>query len=88
MKIQYEDIHMPKNNPIGMFIGGLSLVFGFAIIWHIIWLTILSFVGILILLIIRLTDDHTEYVITAAEIEKTENEIAKWMTQYNEYTND
>lgn len=78
-KIQYEDIIMPKYTPIPMFIGMFSLVFGFAVVWYITWLTVLSFLGILTCLIIRLINDHTEYVIPASEVERIENAIARRM---------
>src|SRR3990167_9016878 len=34
----YEDIHMPKNSAVGVVMGGLAFVLGFAVIWHIWWL--------------------------------------------------
>ncbi|MDE1179812.1 cytochrome o ubiquinol oxidase subunit I [Paraburkholderia sp.] len=43
----YRDIHMPSNTSAGFFIGVFSLVLGFAAIWHIWWLAILGFVGVL-----------------------------------------
>ena len=76
-KPPYEDIHMPKDTPIGMYIGGFSLIFGFAFIWHIWWLVILGFIGALICLIIRLSDDDTDYYLKAEEVEKIEEEILK-----------
>ncbi|MDE5286166.1 MAG: hypothetical protein O4M80_05955, partial [Buchnera aphidicola] len=36
--IVYEEIHMPKNTGLGFFISILSLLFGFAAVWHITWL--------------------------------------------------
>ena len=42
----YEDIHLPVNTPMGMYIGIFSLIFGFAMTWHILWLALVSFVGI------------------------------------------
>src|SRR5207237_1039048 len=34
----YEDIHMPKNTPMGIYISIFAFLFGFAMIWHIFWL--------------------------------------------------
>ena len=45
---------------------------GFAIVWHIWWLAAASLVFIIICIITRLTDEHTEYTVTAAEIAKLE----------------
>lgn len=69
---EYEDIYMPINTPMGMYIGLISLVFGFAMTWHIFWLAILSLVGILACVIIRLSGKDEHEVITAEEVEKTE----------------
>lgn len=70
---KYEDIYMPINTGIGVYIGGLSLAFGFAMTWHIYWMAILSLLAILACVIIRLsqkTDEHA--LIPAAEVEATE----------------
>lgn len=73
---KYEDIHMPKNTPMGLYIGILSLIFGFAMTWHIFWLAIGSGAGIVVCMIIRLSgksvDEHD--VITAAQVKKMEEE--------------
>jgi cytochrome o ubiquinol oxidase subunit 1 len=76
-KPAYEDIIMPKNTAIGLFIGIFGFLVGFAVIWHIIWLIIMSFVAIVVCLIVRSCDDDTEYVITPMEVEKIENSYAK-----------
>jgi cytochrome o ubiquinol oxidase subunit 1 len=41
-------------------------------IWHIYWLAAIGLVGIITSVIIRTSDDHSEYVVTAAKIEKIE----------------
>jgi len=69
---EYEDIQMPKNTPFGMFIAAGAFVFGFATIWHVWWLAGLALVGVIVCLIIRLTEDRTEYTISAAEVKKME----------------
>lgn len=68
----YEEIHLPKNTAIGLYIGGLALVFGFAITWHIIWLTLITFLSIIACLIIRLSCVDREKTITAQEVEEIE----------------
>lgn len=70
VKQQYQDIHMPKNTGMGVYVAGASLVFGFAVVWHIWWLSILAIIAIVALLIRRLTDDDTEYVISADKLAK------------------
>lgn len=66
----YEDIHLPINTPIGFFIGCLALIFGFAITWHIYWLALPSFAGILACLIYRLSLDDAHELIPAEEVKK------------------
>jgi len=68
----YEDILMPINTAMGMYIGAISLVFGFAMTWHIFWLAIASLIGIVICLIIRLSGKDEHEVITAAQVKETE----------------
>lgn len=68
----YEDIHLPRNTPMGMYIGILSLIFGFAMTWHIFWLAIASFIGIAACLIIRLSGKDVHDVIPAAQVKKME----------------
>jgi cytochrome o ubiquinol oxidase subunit I len=72
-KPQYEDIPVPKNTPIGIFIGGFSFLFGFAMIWHITWLAPISLLGVIGCMIIRLSDEDTEYSVSAEEVEKIES---------------
>jgi cytochrome o ubiquinol oxidase subunit 1 len=73
----YEPIRLPKSSGIGVLIGGASVVFGFATVWHIWWLAALGAIGVIALLIVRLSDDDTEYTVPAAEIAKLEAETAQ-----------
>jgi cytochrome o ubiquinol oxidase subunit 1 len=68
----YEDIYLPKNTPTAFYIGTLSLLFGFAMTWHIWWLALGSFIGILTCLINRLSREDPHEVITVEEIKKIE----------------
>jgi len=68
----YTDIWLPKRSGAGVIIGGFALAFGIAVIWHIWWLLIVGLIGVVITLIIRLTSDDTEEVLTAASIAKHE----------------
>jgi cytochrome o ubiquinol oxidase subunit 1 len=71
---QYNDIEMPKNAPHGLILGGLAFVWGFAMVWHIWWLSILAALGMLFTVIARSMDDDIHYVMPAAEVERIENE--------------
>lgn len=64
----YEDMTLPKDTPIGMYIGALAFVFGFAIIWHIWWLAAIALVAEIVLIIARANTEETEYVIPASEV--------------------
>lgn len=73
----YADIHMPKNQPWGPIIGGLSLAFGFAMIWYMWWLAIISLIGIIVSIVIIGNDDDDAYVIPAAKVKEIEDERYK-----------
>ncbi|MBA3722518.1 MAG: cytochrome o ubiquinol oxidase subunit I [Parachlamydiaceae bacterium] len=68
----YEDIHLPKNTSMGIFIGVLSLIFGFAMVWYIYWLAIVSFIAIITCLIIRLSSEEEFDFFTAEEVKEIE----------------
>ena len=70
----YHDILMPKNTYKGLIIGVLTFLCGFALIWYIWWLAVLSALGIIVTVIARACDDDTEYIIPASEVERIENE--------------
>jgi cytochrome o ubiquinol oxidase subunit I len=67
-KPQYQDIHMPKNTSAGLIIGLATLPLGFAIVWHIWWLAIVSATALIVALIWRLSQDDVEYTVPAADI--------------------
>jgi len=72
-KLDYEDILLPKNTPLAMVIAGFAFLFGFAVVWHIWWLLAVGFIGIVVTFIVRASDEETEYILTAKEVEKLEN---------------
>jgi cytochrome o ubiquinol oxidase subunit 1 len=78
-KIVYEDIHMPKNTAAGIYISAFAFLMGFAFVWHITWLAVFGFVGIIVVFIRKAFDEDSEYTIPAAEVEKHEIERAKKM---------
>ncbi|WP_298774132.1 cytochrome o ubiquinol oxidase subunit I [uncultured Shewanella sp.] len=69
---QYVDIHMPRNTGAGVIISAFSLVFGFAMIWHIWWLAGVGLLGMFVSLIQRCFETDVDYYIPAAEVEATE----------------
>ncbi len=70
----YTDIHMPKNTPIGLFIGGCSFLLGFGLIWYMFWLAALGFIGIIACTMWRLLEKETDYYIPAKNVKLMENQ--------------
>jgi cytochrome o ubiquinol oxidase subunit 1 len=68
-----EDIELPKNSGIPVFIALGAFMFGFGIIWHMWWMVVLGFLIAVVCMLIRFMDEHTDYVIPAAEIAKKES---------------
>jgi cytochrome o ubiquinol oxidase subunit I len=68
----YEDIHLPKNTPLALAVAVSAGLFGFAIIWHYWWLAIIGLIGVIVTVLIRLSDDDTEYTIPASQVRKIE----------------
>jgi cytochrome o ubiquinol oxidase subunit 1 len=71
----YNDIVAPKNTGAGVIVASFAFIVGFALIWHIVWLALIGLAGIIITLIVRLSDDDTEYIIPADEIARSEAAI-------------
>lgn len=70
---QYEDITLAKNTALPIFLAAFVFLFGFAMVWNIVWLAALSLAAAIAVVIIRSFDDETEYVIPAAEIARLES---------------
>lgn len=70
----YEEIHLPKNTGIGVYIGALSFFLSFGAIWHILWLFLASLIGLVVCLIFRLCDGHTATYLSVSEIKRIEAE--------------
>jgi cytochrome o ubiquinol oxidase subunit 1 len=65
---EYVDIWLPKNSAVGLVVGIVAVVFGFAVIWHIWWLMLLSLLIIIAVVIRRTLNDDTEHHISANEL--------------------
>jgi cytochrome o ubiquinol oxidase subunit 1 len=65
-------IHMPKNTGTGAILGGLSVVFGFAMVWHIWWLAIAAFVAIVAVTIAHTFNYNRDFYIPAEEVAAVE----------------
>ncbi|MHA6203891.1 cytochrome o ubiquinol oxidase subunit I [Dyella soli] len=69
---RYEDIHMPRNTGIGVYMGAFGAVLGFAMTWHIWWMAALGLLGMIGAFIARAYDQDVDYWVPAAEVEKIE----------------
>ena len=43
----FRPIHMPRSSGAGVILSGIALVLGFALVWHIWWLAVVSFIGMI-----------------------------------------
>ncbi len=68
----FKPIHMPKNTGAGIFLAGFSTVLGFALVWHIWWLAVVSFVALIATAIAHTFNFRREYDIPEATIRETE----------------
>jgi cytochrome o ubiquinol oxidase subunit I len=70
----YAPIHMPHNTGTGIIIAGFAAVLGFALIWHIWWLGILSLAGALAVAIGHSFNENRAYSVPSATIAQTEDD--------------
>ncbi|MBB3226554.1 cytochrome o ubiquinol oxidase subunit 1 [Luteibacter sp. Sphag1AF] len=68
----YLPIHMPKNTWAGIVLSGISLVIGFALIWHMWPLAILAFVSLVVTAIVHTFNYKRDYYIPADEVAREE----------------
>ena len=71
---KYEDIHMPTNRAAGFVIAMFITIMGFALIWHIWWLVVVTFIASIISFIVSSFTKKVDYYVPAAEVERIENE--------------
>ncbi len=76
-KRSYEDILIPKNTASGIYISAFAFLVGFGFVWEIVWLVVMSIIGIIVCVVARTFNEHTEYTLTADEVEKLEATRAK-----------
>lgn len=69
---EYHDIVLPKNTGMGVYLSALGFVLGFALVWVIPWLMIISLIAIIACIITLSFNEEMEYVLTAAEVAQLE----------------
>ncbi len=70
----FKPFHLPKNSPFGIMIAFACFLMGFSIIWHIWWLLIIGFFSLIVLMLMRFSDDDTEFEVTKEMIQKAETQ--------------
>ncbi|MQB11106.1 MULTISPECIES: cytochrome o ubiquinol oxidase subunit I [Agrobacterium] len=77
----YIPIHMPKNTGTGVIISAISVVLGFALVWHIWWLAALSMLAIIAVSIAHTFNYNREYYIPASDVSIVETERSKLLAE-------
>ncbi len=70
----FRPIHMPSNTGAGIFLAALSTIFGFAMIWYMWWLAVLSFVALIAVAIGHTFNYKRDFDYPADKINQAEGE--------------
>jgi cytochrome o ubiquinol oxidase subunit 1 len=73
---KFHDIECFKNTGAGIFIAGFAFLFGFAMVWQIVWLAFVGAIGAITFLTILSYHDEMEYILPAEEVAKIEGAYA------------
>ena len=65
---------MPRNSPTGFICAFFSSFMGFALIWHIWWLVIVSLLGAFATFVVFAWRDNDEYIIPASAVAKIDRD--------------
>jgi cytochrome o ubiquinol oxidase subunit 1 len=77
----FKPIHMPSNTGVGVVLAGLSVVFGFAMIWYMWWLAVLSFAGLLAVAIGHTFNYKRDFDISAEAVVQAEGERTRLLAR-------
>ncbi len=72
--VRYEDIVLPKNTALGIYLASFLFLFGLAMVWQAILFAIIGLVGAVVCVIKRTFAEDTEYVLPAAEVAKLDRQ--------------
>lgn len=70
----YHDVHMPKNTATGFIIAVFSGIFGFAMVWHMLALAALGFIGVVVTVAARSFNSDIDYYIKADDIQRMDQQ--------------
>ena len=71
-ELRYEGFYMPKNTPIPLLMGGCGFTACFAIVWHIVWLSVASLGGIVICMVVRFAQKETDVYFSPEHVRELE----------------
>jgi cytochrome o ubiquinol oxidase subunit 1 len=74
----FNDIHMPRNTAAGMLLAALGTIFGFAMVWYIWWLAIISFVALIASAIAHTFNYNRDTHISAQDVAEFEQHTGNW----------
>ena len=72
----YTNLHIPRNNPTGIFVAFFATMLGFALIWRIWWLAAVGLVGVIVVALVQAWRTDGEVMVPAAEVEAFEHAAA------------
>lgn len=70
---KFKPIHMPRNTGTGFIMGMVSVVLGFAGVWHIWWLAIAAALAMIVISIVHSFNNNRDYYVTAEEVQRVED---------------
>jgi cytochrome o ubiquinol oxidase subunit 1 len=70
-------IHMPKNTGAGIILAGIAMALGFALIWHIWWLVVVSFIALIATAIGHTFNYDRDFYIPAEDVVRVEDQRTK-----------
>jgi cytochrome o ubiquinol oxidase subunit 1 len=76
----FMEIHMPRNTGTGVILAGLSVALGFALIWYMWWLAILSFVAIIGVALIHTFNYDRDYYIPVEAVADIEDQRTRLLS--------
>ncbi|MEM6900225.1 MAG: cytochrome o ubiquinol oxidase subunit I [Pseudomonadota bacterium] len=80
-KVGFIPIHMPHYTATGVILSGLMTVMGFALVWHIWWLSALSFLATLAYGIYHTFNYDRDYYVPAEEVSDIESNRTKMLLE-------
>lgn len=76
----FSAIHMPRNSWVGVAMGAVTFIYGFAMVWHIWWMAIVGTLAMLALIVMRANDEDVDYMLSAEEVARTEKSASQATT--------